>query len=118
MNGYKDLRVWQKGLEISCLAIGMAGRLPNQLRFTLGDQIQRSAISIPSNLAEGYGRNNLKELRRFSYIALGSAMELETQLMILEKIGIEERIAIKHLTTELDILLRMLNKYIQTMKVL
>ncbi len=116
MNGYKDLRVWQKGLDISYEMISITGRLPNHIRFTLGDQMQRAAISIPSNLAEGYGRNSAKELRRFAYISLGSAMELETQLILLHRLNLVEESVIVRLMDELTLLLRMLNKYLQTLK--
>lgn len=116
MNGYKDLRVWQKGLDIAYTLIEITGQFPSHIRFTLGDQMQRAAISIPSNLAEGYGRNSPNELRRFAYISLGSAMELETQLILLKRLNIIEELTMINIISELDCLLRMLNRYIQTMK--
>lgn len=116
MNGYKDLRVWQKGLDIAYQLIEVTGKLPSNVRFTLGDQMQRSAISIPSNLAEGYGRNSPKELRRFAYISLGSAMELETQLILLKRLNVIEESMTTNIINELEHLLRMLNRYVQTMK--
>lgn len=116
MNGYKDLRVWQKGLDIAYRLIEVTGKLPSNVRFTLGDQMQRAEISIPSNLAKGYGRNSPKELRRFAYISLGSAMELETQLILLKRLNVIEESMTTSIINELEHLLRMLNRYVQTMK--
>jgi four helix bundle protein len=79
---YKQLNVWQKAIDLVTEVYALARQLPKEELYSLADQIKRSAISIPSNIAEGSGRNTTKEYIQFAYIALGSASELETQLII------------------------------------
>jgi len=78
INSYKDLIVWQKSMELCEVAYLVIGKLPKDENFALSSQIRRSVTSIPSNIAEGYGRNNRKEYIQFLGIASGSAAELET----------------------------------------
>ena len=79
---YKDLIVWKRAMEAAVGAYGAARALPKEETFALADQIRRSAISIPSNIAEGYGRNSTKEYGRFLSVARGSCYELETQMLL------------------------------------
>ncbi|HEY0667565.1 MAG TPA: four helix bundle protein, partial [Sphingobacteriaceae bacterium] len=82
MHNFKELKVWQASMEVS-KAIFVATRLfPSDERFTLISQMMRSAISIPSNIAEGCGRKSNKELYQYLNISLGSSFELETQLIL------------------------------------
>ncbi|MDO8581201.1 MAG: four helix bundle protein [Candidatus Omnitrophota bacterium] len=85
MKDYKDLRVWQKGIEITDVIYSMTDQFPKTEIYTLTSQMRRSAISIPSNVAEGFVRRNMKEYRQFLHISLGSCAELETQLIISKK---------------------------------
>lgn len=82
LNSYKDLIVWQKSYELVKLVYSLTSDLPNNEQFGLVSQMRRCAISIPSNIAEGQQRNNVKEYRQFLGIAQGSAAELETQLLL------------------------------------
>lgn len=79
---YKDLIVWQKAMEMTTLLYKTIKKLPKEETYTLCDQMRRAAISIPSNIAEGFGRNSKKEYLQFLYIANGSVCELETQLIL------------------------------------
>ncbi|MBL8030977.1 MAG: four helix bundle protein [Candidatus Doudnabacteria bacterium] len=79
---YKDLIVWQKSLELAHLIYDATKQLPKSELFGLVSQMQRAAVSIPSNIAEGYDRNNPGEFRQFLGIAYGSSAELETQLLL------------------------------------
>lgn len=79
---YKDLIVWQKSIELTHLIYDITKQLPKSELFGLVSQMQRAAVSIPSNIAEGYDRNNLGEFRQFLGIAYGSSAELETQLIL------------------------------------
>ena len=79
---YKDLIVWKRSMELAAAAYTIARKLPKIETFALADQMRRSAISIPSNIAEGYGRTTPKEYARFLSIARGSVYELETQLLL------------------------------------
>ncbi len=87
MQGYKELLVWQKAMELVEEVYRLIRSIPESERFALIDQIRRSVISIPSNIAEGRGRNTEKEFVRFLNIANGSAFELETQLIICLRLG-------------------------------
>ncbi len=87
MNRFKELKVWQESMELTQHVYKLASLFPTEERFGLISQIQRSAVSIPSNIAEGCGRNSSLEFKRFLAIALGSAFELETQLILAQKIG-------------------------------
>ena len=84
---YKELIVWQRSIVLVTDVYHLARSLPKEELYALSDQIKRCAVSIPSNIAEGSGRNTTKEFVQFLYIALGSASELETQLIIGKNIG-------------------------------
>ena len=79
---YKELTVWQKGMELVHEVYKITKTLPTSEQFGLTSQMQRAAVAIPSNIAEGYMRNNRKEYVQFLGIARASAAELETQLQI------------------------------------
>jgi four helix bundle protein len=87
VRNYKELLVWQRAMELACEAYALTGRLPKEEMYALGDQIRRSAISVPSNIAEGYGRNSTRDYVRFLSIARGSRYELETQLLLCVRLG-------------------------------
>ncbi|HAI83965.1 MAG TPA: four helix bundle protein [Chitinophagaceae bacterium] len=84
---FKDLIVWQKAMELVAEVYGLVKKLPKEEVFALSDQIRRSAVSIPSNIAEGQARNSTKEFIQFLAIAKGSKSELETQLLLCVKIN-------------------------------
>lgn len=79
---HKNLDVWKKGMDLVERVYSFSKTFPDIERFGLTSQIRRSAISIPSNIAEGTGRKSDKELLNFISIALGSLAELETQYLI------------------------------------
>ncbi|NDP20673.1 MAG: four helix bundle protein [Paludibacter sp.] len=87
MTSHKDLKVWQKGIELVKVIYDITKIFPSNEQFGLTSQIRRCSVSIPSNIAEGCGRNSDKELIHFLYIALGSASELETQIIISQELG-------------------------------
>ena len=79
---FKDLRIWQKGIEVVTDIYTLTKNFPKEELYGLTSQIRRSAISIPSNIAEGFRRYHNKEYKQFLFIALGSCAELETQIAI------------------------------------
>jgi four helix bundle protein len=79
---YKELKVWQKSMELVKEIYSLVKKLPKEELYVLSDQMRRAAISIPSNIAEGNGRKSHTEYARFLDIARGSQFELETQLHI------------------------------------
>lgn len=84
---YRDLEVWREAMELAVLAYGATLRFPRSLSFGLADQIRRSAVSVPSNIAEGNARRFRAEFLQGLGIARGSLAELETQLLIAAKPG-------------------------------
>ena len=84
---YQDLIVWQKAMQLVKMVYQLVKRLPKEETYVLSDQIRRSAVSIPSNIAEGQERNSTKEFIQFLSIAKGSKAELQTQLHICVEIG-------------------------------
>jgi four helix bundle protein len=86
MNQYKNLKVWQKSLDLVVEIYEQMSKLPDKEKISLISQINRSATSIVSNIAEGAGRNSDKEFNNFLGIALGSSCELETQLIIANRL--------------------------------
>jgi four helix bundle protein len=87
MKTHKDLIVWQKGIELVKLVYRVTQSYPHEEIFGLTAQIRRCVVSIPSNIAEGCGRQSDKELLHFLHISLGSASELETQLIISKELS-------------------------------
>ncbi len=86
VNSYKDLLVWQQAIDLTVNIYALTSNFPKSELFGLASQIQRAAISVPSNIAEGHARDSTKEYLRFISIALGSLAEVETQLVIANKL--------------------------------
>jgi four helix bundle protein len=82
IESYRDLEVWQRAFELSLAVYDATQQMPADERFGLTSQIRRSAVSVPSNIAEGFGRGSRVDYTRFLKIARGSLYELETQLLI------------------------------------
>lgn len=86
MHGYRDLIVWQKSMEMVTAIYAVTEAFPKQETYGLSSQIKRAAVSVPSNIAEGYRRRGKKEREQFYFIALGSAAEVETQLELAKRL--------------------------------
>ncbi len=87
MKDYKDLISWQKSMQLAAEVYRLANHLPKEETYGLISQIRRAAASIPSNIAEGYGRESTLEYARFLKYARGSMYETETQLYLCETLG-------------------------------
>ena len=87
VSDYRDLIVWQKAMELVEVVYRLMKRFPGDERFRLCDQLSRAVVSIPSNIAEGNGRESKSEYARFLGIARGSLYETETQLDIACRLG-------------------------------
>jgi len=87
MNNYRELKIWQKSMDLVEKIYRLTFSFPKEEKYGLISQIQRCAVSIPSNIAEGAGRNSNKEFRNFLGIANGSINELSTQLELSIRIG-------------------------------
>ncbi len=84
---YEELVVWQKAMLLAKRVYCVQKKLPKEEIYGLGDQIRRAAVSIPSNIAEGFGRDTDKEFKHFLSIARGSLFETKTQLQLAESLG-------------------------------
>jgi four helix bundle protein len=92
---YQDLLVWQKSMDLVAEVHKIVGLLPLNEQYALSSQIRRAAVSVPANIAEGFGRWHKKEFVRFLLVANGSAKELETHLLISVRLGFLKREAIE-----------------------
>lgn len=102
VRGYKDLIVWQKAMELVEAVYRLMRAFPKDERFRLCDQLGRAVVSIPSNIAEGNGRESKSEYARFLGIARGSLYETETQLEIARRLGyIEDISSVQSLIAEI-----------------
>ena len=115
MNNYKELKVWQKSMDLVENIYRLSASLPENEKYGLMSQIQRSAVSIPSNISEGAGRNSNKEFKNFLSFAYGSSNELNTQLIISRRIGYlqnqELDLAFKQIEEIQKMLFSLINKF-------
>ena len=88
INDFKDLRIWQKGMDIAEKCYFLTQVLPKEELYGMVQQIRRAAVSIPANIAEGYGRRSTPEYIRFLNIAQGSLNELETHIILSQRVGL------------------------------
>ena len=86
VGNYSELIVWQKSMDLAVEVFNIAKTLPREELYCLSDQMRRAAVSIPSNIAEGHQRGSTKEYIRFLFIAKGSLGELETQIILSERL--------------------------------
>lgn len=96
LQSYRDFTVWQKSMDLAVEVYRLVKLLPKIETYALSDQMRRAVVSVPSNIAEGQGRNSTKDFIKFLAIARGSQKELETQLQLCVRIGYitEEKISV------------------------
>lgn len=109
---YRDLIAWQKGMDLVEQIYGVTKAFPKDEMYALTSQIRRAAVSIPSNIAEGEGRTSKKEFSNFLSIAYGSLREVETQVIISERLHYIDRVK----TEELLLLCSEIGKIINGLK--
>ena len=114
---YRDLLVWQKAMLAAKMVYLLIKRLPQEELFALSNQIRRSAISIPSNIAEGQARNSTKEFLQFLSIAKGSKAELETQLILCVEINYLSNNDVYPILALLEEIGKMLNALIKKLSI-
>lgn len=116
MNRFKELLVWQKSVELTTDIYKLTEQFPKEEKYGLISQITRSAISIPSNIAEGAGRNSKNEFNQFLGISIGSSFELETQLIVAKNLGYISEFQLEQLNTQLETIQNMLFKLQKSLK--
>lgn len=114
---YKQLKVWQKAIDLTVEVYKIVKYLPKEETYVLSDQMRRAVVSIPSNIAEGQGRNSRKEFQNFLSIARGSLWELGTQIEICERLGFlnkPQTTKVHELTMEIGKMLNALSNSLTT----
>lgn len=101
MHNFEKLKIWQKAMDITVEVYKISALLPNDERFNLIHQIKKCAVSIPSNIAEGSGRNHNKEFIQFLGIANGSTFELITQLILAKRLKLIDETIIQPIINQL-----------------
>jgi len=116
MKNFKDLMIWQLSHQLTLGIYKASAAFPSEEKFGLISQIRRASASIPTNIAEGCGRQSDAELHRFLTIAMGSASELEYQLILAKDLFYFSESSFLSLNNELMEIKKMLNVYIQKVK--
>jgi four helix bundle protein len=116
MNSYKELEVWQKSMDLCMLIYQATNHFPQDEKYSLTSQMRRSAVSIPSNIAEGWGRNNKKEYIQFLRISRGSCLELETQVELSFRLKYLDEKSSADIQHSLESILMMMNKLISRLR--
>ncbi|WP_127844166.1 four helix bundle protein [Psychroflexus aestuariivivens] len=113
MHNYKELKIWQKSIDLVENVFQLIADFPNSEKYGLVDQIKRSAISVPSNIAEGAGRNSNKDFGRFLSISKGSLNELNTQLIISNRLNFISNDKLNKLEKDINEIHKMIYKFNQ-----
>jgi four helix bundle protein len=116
LKNYKDLKVWQKAYELCITIYQITKHFPKEEQYGLTSQIRRSAVLVPSNIAEGYGRKTTQEYMQSLYIAYGSHCELETQIMISKDLGYIKSDDFQELQQDIGDVERMLKALIKSLQ--
>jgi four helix bundle protein len=117
IKSYKDLLIWQKGVEIVFTVYKLLSDFPKEELYALTSQIKRSSVSIPSNIAEGYGRQSTQSYIQYIKIARGSLYELETQLFVAKNLNfIKEEKLFSELLIQVTEESKMINSFINKLE--
>ena len=116
METHKDLRVWHQSIDMVTSVYKMTKTFPKEELFGLVSQMRRAAVSVPSNIAEGYARGSEKEKLHFLRISSGSMSELETQLMLCVNLGYISREAHEELSAQITTVWKQQNALISSVK--
>ncbi|PIR17989.1 MAG: four helix bundle protein [Deltaproteobacteria bacterium CG11_big_fil_rev_8_21_14_0_20_49_13] len=111
-SNFQDLEVWNEGKDLAIQIFNIWQKIDNKGYFSLQDQMQRSALSIPSNIAEGSERKSANEFMRYLYIAKGSTAELRTQLYIFGELELSDSIDVNAIVEKTPVLSRKISRLI------
>ena len=116
MRNFREIRVWKSGIELTKDLYKISQKLPESEKYGLCSQMQRSGVSIPSNIAEGASRSSEKDFCRFLEIALGSAFEVETQVIIGKELNFLPDADYKAILSELHSIQKQINSLISVIR--
>ena len=116
-NSYRQLKVWQSSIDLAETIYRLTADFPASEIYGLSSQMRRASVSIPSNIAEGWGRHSRKDYSRFVLMSRGSNDELQTQLVIAERLSFGDKAILMEATAlseEIGKMLHGLHKFLQT----
>jgi four helix bundle protein len=116
IESYRDLRVWREAMDLAEACYRLTAALPREEMFGMTAQIRRASASVPANIAEGYGRNSKGAYSQFLKVAQGSLKELETHLLLAERVGLVKNGAAATVLASCDSLGRMLRSLIRSIE--
>jgi four helix bundle protein len=116
INSYRDLKVWQEAMELAVEAYRVTQNFPKEEMYGMTAQFRRSAASVAANIAEGHGRENTGSFVQFLRVAQGSLKELETHLLLADRVGLGPTVASVSLMGRCDSLGRMLRSLIRSLQ--
>ena len=116
MHNFRELKIWQEAIEITKLTYKLTKRFPSSELYGLTSQMNRAAVSIPSNIAEGAGRNSNKEFTQFLNISIGSCFELETQMILAYEFNYVQKDEMEMFILNLSKLEKMINALLSTLR--
>ena len=111
---YEELEVWQVAMQLAEQVYALQKQLPKEETYGLGDQIRRAVVSVPSNIAEGFGRDSTADFVHFLYIARGSLFETRTQLELAKRLGYLQ--VSNEIAATMDSVARLLNGLIRALR--
>ena len=117
MHRFKDLQIWERSRKFSLSIYKATAEFPESEKFGLTNQLRRASVSIPSNIAEGSSRISNKDFSRFLRISIGSAYEIETQLLIAHDLKFISTKNLDNLIHELESIIKMNSKFLTSLKV-
>ena len=116
LESYRDLKVWQKAIELVVGCYKLSKTFPKDEIYGLTSQLRRAVVSVPANIAEGYGRGSRKEYLQFLLIAQGSLKEVETHIIIAQRLGYITQLQVEGALTRTEEKGKMLGSLIRTLK--
>jgi four helix bundle protein len=116
LKNYKGLKVWQKSYQLCLKIYKVTSKFPGEEKFGLVSQIRRAVVSIPSNIAEGYGRKTTPDYIRSLFIAYGSICELETQILLAGDLGYIDPSVLEEIKKDIQEVERMLKAMIRALE--
>lgn len=116
LRSYRDLLVWQKALDLTVLIYRLSEGFPKKEIYGLTSQVRRASVSVPSNIAEGYGRGSRREYLQFLYVAQGSLKELETQTILGQRLNYATTNQVDRVLLESEVLGKMPGSLIRSLK--
>ena len=116
LQSYRDLVVWQKAVDLAELGYRLTEQFPQREMYGLSSQIRRAGVSVASNIAEGYGRGSRREYVQFLAIAQGSLKELETQIILAERLTFTSASQANRMLGDCDVIGKMLGALIRSLR--